>query len=67
MGELREVVAEGGQKFEIDRGGCVEGVDVEKTGLGDEGERECEFWEMKSGAFRSSEAEVLEAKSSVLE
>ena len=67
MGELGEEGAEGGQQFEVDGGGGVEGVDVEETGFGDEGEREGEFGEAERGAIRGLETEVLEIEGGVFE
>ena len=67
MGELGEERAEGGQEFEIDLSGGVEGVDVEETGFGDKGEREGEFGEVERGAVRGAEMEVLEMEGGVLE
>jgi hypothetical protein len=67
LGRLGEEGAEGGQQFEVDGGGGAEGVDVEETGLGDEGEREGEFGEVERGAVRGLEMEVLEIEGGVLE
>ena len=67
LGELGDERAEGGQEFEIDLSGGVEGVDVEETGFGDEGEREGEFGEVERGAVRGAEMEILEMEGGVFE